>query len=338
MNFKDVKSKAERGHLGRVDDDDLMEFLGWLEDAAWAPDDEDHRKRLERNVRKELRKRGFKASDRRAAMNRKDREALAERCIRMAEMLVGSRSTAAAWPGKVEKGGLRKKMGLKTDKSLEEQSSPSDVVKFFNGTDAEGRGMVMFAVNSNKGSAFWKKVGAALGKQSKEGSRRTAAYSRDWARRSSYRGIDMELVGTWQDLAAYYRGSDGNYWKYQSRWVNMGPRIRNTRGETLDGKDIETLPDLSREASARMAADDTTAFRMFTGKQGQMVMDMMTGAAETIGNHFQEYRNDVLELERIAQGRGMAEAPGLMKQLLKRVSHLKTHVDKMEKAMSKAAR
>lgn len=76
---------------------------------------------------------------------------------------------------------------------------------------------------------------------------RQAAYTKDWAKKTNYRGINMELVGSWQDLAAYYRGSDGNYWKYQRSFVNMGPKIRNTRGKTLDGKDIETLPDLSKK-------------------------------------------------------------------------------------------
>lgn len=33
----------------------------------------------------------------------------------------------------------------------------------------------------------------------------------------------MTLIGYWIDLAAYYRGSDGNAWSYQSRWTNCGP-------------------------------------------------------------------------------------------------------------------
>ena len=65
---------------------------------------------------------------------------------------------SAAWPSKVDKGDLRKAMGLKADESLEDQSSASAVAKFFKGADKKGRGMVMFAVNSNKDSAFWKKV------------------------------------------------------------------------------------------------------------------------------------------------------------------------------------
>jgi len=190
-------------------------------------------------------------------MNRGDREALARRCIRLAEMLVGDPRTAA-WPSKVEKGGLRKKMGLKADEPLEDQASASDVVKFFNGTDAEGRGMVMFAVNSNKGSSFWKKVGAALAKQSKEGSARVA--------------------------------------------------------------------------------DDEAAYRMLTGRRGQMVVDVMTGMAGLVGDDFERYRDDVGELERIAGGRGVAEASRLVRALHSRVKKLKGHVDKMEAALAKAAR
>ena len=68
----------------------------------------------------------------------------------------------AAWPSKVKEGGLRSAMGLSTDKPLEEQTSPSAVIKFFEGADKKGRGMVMFAVNSNKDSAFWKKVKAGI--------------------------------------------------------------------------------------------------------------------------------------------------------------------------------
>jgi hypothetical protein len=36
-------------------------------------------------------------------------------------------------------------------------------------------------------------------------------------------GIRMTLIGHWVDLAAYYAGSDGNAWAFQSRWTNMGP-------------------------------------------------------------------------------------------------------------------
>lgn len=35
--------------------------------------------------------------------------------------------------------------------------------------------------------------------------------------------IHMSLIGHWIDLAAYYRGSDGNAWSYQSGWTNCGP-------------------------------------------------------------------------------------------------------------------
>jgi len=86
--------------------------------------------------------------------------------------------------------------------------------------------------------------------------RRQSAYSRDWASTASYRGIDMRLVGTWQDLTAYYEGSDGNYWAVNtsSKWREEGPRIRNRRGKTLDGKPINSLPALNgRNASQRTA-------------------------------------------------------------------------------------
>jgi len=66
-----------------------------------------------------------------------------------------------------------------------------------------------------------------------------------WAEKTKYRGIDMELVGTWLDLSAYYKGSDGNYWSYQSgRWSNQGESLGNVRGKTLSGKPLDTLPDL----------------------------------------------------------------------------------------------
>lgn len=72
------------------------------------------------------------------------------------------RNMTAAWPSKVKEGGLRAAMGLSTDKSLEDQSSPSAVISFFKKADEKGRGMVMFAVNSNKDSTFWKKVKAGI--------------------------------------------------------------------------------------------------------------------------------------------------------------------------------
>ncbi|MBD3406198.1 MAG: hypothetical protein GF411_08820 [Candidatus Lokiarchaeota archaeon] len=63
------------------------------------------------------------------------------------------------WPDKVEKGDLRERMDLSTQKSLEDQTTPHDVAKFFDNTNEEGRGMVMFAVNSNKDdNEFWASV------------------------------------------------------------------------------------------------------------------------------------------------------------------------------------
>ena len=95
-----------------------------------------------------------------------DRDGVAKELVAVAKLLT------AAWPKKVKEGGLRSKMGLSEDKPLEDQASASDVVKFFNSTDDDGRGKVMFAVNSNKDKAFWKQVGSALKKQSKEGAAR----------------------------------------------------------------------------------------------------------------------------------------------------------------------
>ena len=72
-------------------------------------------------------------------------------------------------------------------------------------------------------------------------------YAARYARTSEHHGIRMELIGYWIDLAAYYRGSDGNAWSYQSRWTNCGPvdefcaRVRagRIRGKLLaDGPEV----------------------------------------------------------------------------------------------------
>ena len=99
-----------------------------------------------------------------------DKVAVAKRCVQLAKQVL-------AWPANVKEGGLRKAMGLKTDKPLEEQASPSDVIKFFQSADASGRGMVTFAMNSNKQSSFWKKVAQGISKGSKESSAKTAKVS-----------------------------------------------------------------------------------------------------------------------------------------------------------------
>lgn len=72
------------------------------------------------------------------------------------------------WPKEVEEGDLRKRMELSQEKPLEDQTSPSEVAEFFNNTDAKGRGMVMFAVNSNKNNEFWKSVHNIIKKNSDE--------------------------------------------------------------------------------------------------------------------------------------------------------------------------
>lgn len=62
------------------------------------------------------------------------------------------------WPEDVGEGDLRDRMDLKTSEPLEDQTTPEEVAKFFDNTDKKGRGMVMFAVNSNQDNEFWKKV------------------------------------------------------------------------------------------------------------------------------------------------------------------------------------
>jgi len=71
------------------------------------------------------------------------------------------------------------------------------------------------------------------------------SYNKQYATFTEYKGIKMELVGQWIDLAAYYKGSDGNYWAYQSKFVNQGPSIGNKRGKTIKGEAITTLPKLN---------------------------------------------------------------------------------------------
>ena len=44
-----------------------------------------------------------------------------------------------------------------------------------------------------------------------------------YAKETDFNGIEMRLIGHWVDLAAYYRGSDGNAWAWQSGWSNRGP-------------------------------------------------------------------------------------------------------------------
>lgn len=80
------------------------------------------------------------------------------------ELVKIAKSLVADWPDKVEKGGLRKEMGLDENESLEDQTSPSAVASFFNSADKEGKGMVMFAINSNKDNSFWQKVHSMIKK------------------------------------------------------------------------------------------------------------------------------------------------------------------------------
>ena len=92
-------------------------------------------------------------------MDRTQRVRIARQLVKLAKELVG-----AGWPKSVEQGKLRDALGLDDSKPLEDQTSPSKVVKFFEGGDKSDRGMVMFAMNSNQDSAFWKKVKTMIGK------------------------------------------------------------------------------------------------------------------------------------------------------------------------------
>lgn len=47
-------------------------------------------------------------------------------------------------------------------------------------------------------------------------------YHREYSNTTHHDEIAMILIGQWQDLAAYYEGSDGNAWSYQSGWSNQG--------------------------------------------------------------------------------------------------------------------
>lgn len=50
-------------------------------------------------------------------------------------------------------------------------------------------------------------------------------YTKQFAKETDHAGIRMTLIGQWQDLAAYYAGSDGNAWMWHDcthHWVNQG--------------------------------------------------------------------------------------------------------------------
>ncbi len=48
-----------------------------------------------------------------------------------------------------------------------------------------------------------------------------------FASKSSHKGAALTLIGQWQDIVAYYAGSDGNVWAYQRGalpyFSNCGP-------------------------------------------------------------------------------------------------------------------
>lgn len=59
--------------------------------------------------------------------------------------------------------------------------------------------------------------------------------------------VNLIAVGSWLDLAGYYRGDDGNYWAFHmnaKRFVNCGSKL-TARGKTLKGEPLATLPDLN---------------------------------------------------------------------------------------------
>lgn len=79
------------------------------------------------------------------------------------------REKAEGMPTDVEEGGLRKRLGLETDKPLEDQTTPEKVAEYFKNASEDGRGKVMYAVNSNKkDSKFWKDVYDLIKDEEKE--------------------------------------------------------------------------------------------------------------------------------------------------------------------------
>jgi len=86
-----------------------------------------------------------------------NRKRVARELLTLAKELIG-----AGWPSSVQHGKLRDALGLSEDKPLEDQTSAAAVAKFFKKADKAGRGMVMFAINSNKDSKFWKAVHNAI--------------------------------------------------------------------------------------------------------------------------------------------------------------------------------
>jgi hypothetical protein len=66
-------------------------------------------------------------------------------------------------------------------------------------------------------------------------------------------GEDCQLVGEWKPdgchhaLALYYRGQS-SYWAVQGgRWTNRGPLLLKSRGTTMDGQPLSSLPEIKRE-------------------------------------------------------------------------------------------
>lgn len=100
-------------------------------------------------------------------------------------------------------------------------------------------------------TTIYKNMGGKIKKKQTEEKQGTATnptgFQRLWSvETKTSNGIKVTLVGFWQDIGAYYRGADGNYWYTtpQGRWTNRGDNISGMRGKTLDGKALNTLPTL----------------------------------------------------------------------------------------------
>lgn len=102
--------------------------------------------------------------------------------------------------------------------------------------------------------------------------KKKVSHQKAWDAKTTQKGIKMEIVGTWQDLWAFYRGSDGNYWATNGRtWSNHGKKFKNTRGETLKGKPITTLPVLKNASSNKRANEECRSFEKKASKMGVRV-------------------------------------------------------------------
>ena len=80
-------------------------------------------------------------------------------------------------------------------------------------------------------------------------------WSNRYAKQTNFNGIKMTLIGGWNDLAAYYAGSDGNAWSHQMGWSNQGPidafksrlQAGRIRGELLPEHRLATCDHCGQE-------------------------------------------------------------------------------------------